>query len=87
MKKAAFYTLGCKVNQYETEAILEMFRNNGYEIVDFEEFADVYVINTCTVTNLSDRKSRQMIRRAKKTMKTQLLWLQGVMLRRLRMKF
>ncbi|WP_010251624.1 tRNA (N(6)-L-threonylcarbamoyladenosine(37)-C(2))-methylthiotransferase MtaB [Acetivibrio cellulolyticus] len=66
MKKAAFYTLGCKVNQYETEAILEMFRNNGYEIVDFEEFADVYVINTCTVTNLSDRKSRQMIRRAKK---------------------
>lgn len=66
MKKVAFYTLGCKVNQYETEAISELFMNNGYEIVDFEGFADVYVINTCTVTNLSDRKSRQMIRRAKK---------------------
>lgn len=66
MKKVAFYTLGCKVNQYETEAISELFKNNGYEIVDFEGFADVYVINTCTVTNLSDRKSRQMIRRAKK---------------------
>lgn len=66
MKKVAFYTLGCKVNQYETEAISELFKNNGYEIVDFEEVADVYVINTCTVTNLSDRKSRQMIRRAKK---------------------
>ena len=69
MKKVAFYTLGCKVNQYETEAILEMFRNDGYEIVDFEDVADVYVINTCTVTNLSDRKSRQMIRRAKKNNK------------------
>lgn len=67
MKKIAFFTLGCKVNQYETEAISEMFRNDGYEVVDFEQFADVYVINTCTVTNLSDRKSRQMIRRAKKT--------------------
>ncbi|OPZ86855.1 MAG: Threonylcarbamoyladenosine tRNA methylthiotransferase MtaB [Firmicutes bacterium ADurb.Bin419] len=66
MKKVAFFTLGCKVNQYETEAISETFKNNGYQIVDFEEFADVYVINTCTVTNLSDRKSRQMIRRAKK---------------------
>ena len=66
MKKVAFCTLGCKVNQYETEAISEMFVKNGYEIVDFEEFADVYIINTCTVTNLSDRKSRQMIRRAKK---------------------
>ncbi|GAE88169.1 tRNA (N(6)-L-threonylcarbamoyladenosine(37)-C(2))-methylthiotransferase MtaB [Acetivibrio straminisolvens] len=67
MKRAAFYTLGCKVNQYETEAISEMFEKAGYEIVDFEQEADVYVINTCTVTNLSDRKSRQMIRRAKKT--------------------
>lgn len=66
MKKVAFYTLGCKVNQYETEAISKMFMDNEYEIVDFEEFADVYIINTCTVTNLSDRKSRQMIRRAKK---------------------
>lgn len=66
MKRAAFYTLGCKVNQYETEAISEMFEKAGYKIVDFEDEADVYVINTCTVTNLSDRKSRQMIRRAKR---------------------
>lgn len=65
MKKVAFYTLGCKVNQYESEAISGLFQKEGYEVVDFEEKADVYVINTCTVTNLSDRKSRQMIRRAK----------------------
>lgn len=66
MRKVAFYTLGCKVNQYETEAITELFQNAGYRIVDFEEKADVYVINTCTVTSMSDRKSRQIIRRAKK---------------------
>ena len=66
MKKVAFYTLGCKVNQYETEAITGIFEKEGYEVVDFEDSADVYVINTCTVTNLSDRKSRQVIRRAKK---------------------
>jgi len=65
MKKVAFYTLGCKVNQYETEAISELFADEGYEIVDFNSKADVYVINTCTVTGLSDRKSRQIIRRAK----------------------
>jgi len=65
MKKVAFYTLGCKVNQYETEAISAMFEKEGYEIVDFEDKADIYVINTCTVTGLSARKSRQMIRRAK----------------------
>ena len=65
MSKVAFYTLGCKVNQYETEAMTEMFENSGYETVDFNEKADVYVINTCTVTGLSARKSRQMIRRAK----------------------
>lgn len=69
MKKVAFCTLGCKVNQYETEAITEMFKKNGYEVVDFEEVADIYIVNTCTVTNLSDRKSRQMIRRAKKNNK------------------
>ncbi|NLL07314.1 MAG: tRNA (N(6)-L-threonylcarbamoyladenosine(37)-C(2))-methylthiotransferase MtaB [Clostridiaceae bacterium] len=73
MKKVALFTLGCKVNQYETEAITEMFKKNGYEVVDFEEFADVYVINTCTVTNLSDRKSRQMIRRAKKNNKSSVI--------------
>ena len=66
MSKAAFYTLGCKVNQYETEAISELFCKEGYEIVGYEEYADVYVINTCTVTAMSDRKSRQIIRRAKK---------------------
>ncbi len=65
--KAAFHTLGCKVNQYETEALGSLFRHRGYEIVDFSESADVYVINTCTVTHLGDRKSRQMIRRAKRT--------------------
>ena len=63
-KKAAFYTLGCKVNQYETEAITELYKNSGYTIVPFSEFADVYVINTCSVTNMGDRKSRQIIRRA-----------------------
>ena len=66
MKKVAFYTLGCKVNQYETEAMLEMFEKNGYENVESEDYADVYVINTCTVTHMSDRKSRQYIRRVKK---------------------
>ncbi|WP_101772723.1 tRNA (N(6)-L-threonylcarbamoyladenosine(37)-C(2))-methylthiotransferase MtaB [Peptostreptococcus faecalis] len=66
MKKVAFYTLGCKVNQYETEAMLEMFENRGYTNVESEEYADVYVINTCTVTHMSDRKSRQYIRRVKK---------------------
>ncbi|MFS8540544.1 MAG: tRNA (N(6)-L-threonylcarbamoyladenosine(37)-C(2))-methylthiotransferase MtaB, partial [Tissierellales bacterium] len=66
MRKVAFYTLGCKVNQYETEAMEEMFRKRGYEIVSFEDKADIYIINTCTVTNLGDRKSRQFIRRAKK---------------------
>lgn len=66
MKKVAFYTLGCKVNQYETEAMAELFKSSGYELVDYEDFADIYVINTCTVTGMSDRKSRQIIRRAKK---------------------
>ena len=67
MKTAALYTLGCKVNQYETEAMAELFSAAGYEIVDFGKKADIYVINTCSVTNMSDRKSRQIIRRAKKT--------------------
>mgnify|MGYP001450574533 CR=1 FL=1 len=64
MNKAAFYTLGCKVNQYETEAMIEAFEKQGYEIVDYNGFADIYIINTCTVTNMGDRKSRQIIRRA-----------------------
>lgn len=66
LKNAAFCTLGCKVNQYETEAMEEMFLNDGYSIVPFSQKADVYVINTCSVTNMGDRKSRQMIRRARK---------------------
>ncbi|MBH1939765.1 tRNA (N(6)-L-threonylcarbamoyladenosine(37)-C(2))-methylthiotransferase MtaB [Mobilitalea sibirica] len=65
-KTAAFLTLGCKVNTYETEAMRGMFEAAGYEIVDFKELADVYVINTCTVTNIADRKSRQMLHQAKK---------------------
>lgn len=64
-KTVAFCTLGCKVNQYESEAVLEQFLRAGYKSVDFSEPATVYVVNTCTVTHLSDRKSRQMIRRAK----------------------
>ncbi|PTX64850.1 threonylcarbamoyladenosine tRNA methylthiotransferase MtaB [Melghirimyces profundicolus] len=64
MSTVAFHTLGCKVNAYETEAIWQLFQRQGYEKVDFDRKADVYVINTCTVTNTGDRKSRQMIRRA-----------------------
>ena len=64
--RVAFHTLGCKVNQYETEAMKEQFKAAGASIVGEEEAADVYVINTCTVTNLADRKSRQYIRRMKK---------------------
>lgn len=66
MKTVAFHTLGCKVNQYETEAMEELFEKNDYSIVSENDIADIYVINTCTVTNLSDRKSRQFIRKAKK---------------------
>ncbi|MDE5413867.1 tRNA (N(6)-L-threonylcarbamoyladenosine(37)-C(2))-methylthiotransferase MtaB [Alkalihalobacterium chitinilyticum] len=64
MPTVAFQTLGCKVNHYETEAIWQLFKADGYEKVDFEKTADVYVINTCTVTNTGDKKSRQVIRRA-----------------------
>jgi len=66
MKKAAFHNLGCKVNAYETEAMQELLEKSGYEIVPFTAQADVYIINTCTVTNMADRKSRQMLHRAKK---------------------
>ncbi|WNQ13443.1 tRNA (N(6)-L-threonylcarbamoyladenosine(37)-C(2))-methylthiotransferase MtaB [Paenibacillus aurantius] len=64
MPSVAFHTLGCKVNFYETEGIWQLFKNEGYEMVDFERTADVYLINTCTVTNTGDKKSRQVIRRA-----------------------
>lgn len=65
-RKAAFHNLGCKVNAYETEAMQQLLEKAGYEIVPFAPGADVYVINTCTVTNMADRKSRQMLHKAKK---------------------
>lgn len=67
MRKAALHNLGCKVNAYETEAMQQMLESAGYEIVPFNEKADVYVVNTCSVTNIADRKSRQMLHKAKKT--------------------
>ncbi len=66
MRKAALHSLGCKVNAYETEAMQQLLEDAGYEIVAFEEKADVYIINTCSVTNIADRKSRQMLHRARK---------------------
>ena len=65
MKKAALHNLGCKVNSYETEAMTQLLEKNGYEIVPFSEKADVYIVNTCSVTNMADRKSRQMLHKAK----------------------
>ncbi|MGH4125854.1 MAG: tRNA (N(6)-L-threonylcarbamoyladenosine(37)-C(2))-methylthiotransferase MtaB [Clostridium sp.] len=64
--KVAFSTLGCRVNQYESEAMVEKFIREGYEVAEFHDFSDVYVINTCTVTNMGDKKSRQMIGRARR---------------------
>lgn len=66
MKTVAYHNLGCKVNAYEMDAMIESLRQHGYQIVPFEEKADIYIINTCTVTNIADRKSRQMLHRAKK---------------------
>ncbi len=66
MTKVALHNLGCKVNAYELEFIQQMFTRNGYEVVPFDEKADIYIVNTCTVTNIADRKSRQMLHRAKK---------------------
>jgi len=66
MMKIAFYTLGCKANQFETQALERLFTEHGHEIVPFDDFADVYVVNTCTVTAMSDRKSRTVARRCKK---------------------
>lgn len=65
MKKVAFITLGCKVNQYETNSMIQQFIQKGYQIVEATQKADIYIVNTCTVTNMSDRKSRQMLRRVK----------------------
>lgn len=66
MRKAALHNLGCKVNSYETEAMGQLLERAGYELVDFSEKADVYLVNTCSVTNIADRKSRQMLHRARK---------------------
>ena len=66
MKTVAFHNLGCKVNDYETDIMQQLFTENGFRVVGFNEKADVYVVNTCTVTNIADRKSRQMLHRAKK---------------------
>lgn len=75
--KAALYTLGCRVNTYDTEAMAEMLKKEGYEIVDFSDVADVYVINTCTVTNTGDKKSRQHINQAKKLNKDAIVCVVG----------
>lgn len=75
--KVAFYTLGCKVNIYETENVEKEFKNRGYEIVSFDEVADVYVINTCSVTNTSDQKSRKIIRSCKKKNKDAIIIAMG----------
>ena len=65
MKSVAFHNLGCKVNSYETEVMQQYFQKKGYSIVEFAQKADIYVVNTCTVTNIADRKSRQMLHRAR----------------------
>ena len=77
MDTVAFHTLGCKVNQYETEAMEEIFKERGYKIVETSEKSDIYVINTCTVTNMSASKSRQFIRRAKRINKDSIVAVVG----------
>lgn len=64
--KVAFHTLGCKTNMYETNGMIQKFEEAGYEITEFNKFADIYIVNTCTVTSISDKKSRQFLRQAKK---------------------
>ena len=66
MRTIAFHNIGCKVNSYETDAMAQKCAQTGYKIVDFEQKADIYVVNTCSVTNIADRKSRQMLHKAKK---------------------
>jgi len=79
MKKVAFKTLGCRLNLFETDSIVSQFAGNGYEIVDFSEVADAYIINTCTVTNQSDHKSRQVINQSKKHSKDAITIVTGCM--------
>ena len=73
MKKVSFYTLGCKVNQYETNGMTQKFKESGYEIVEINQATDICVVNTCTVTNMSDRKSRQILRRVKEKNKNAII--------------
>lgn len=75
--KVAFYTLGCKVNTYESEVLMNKFKKDGYEIVDFDDIADIYVINTCSVTNTSDQKSRKIIREASRMNKDAIICVMG----------
>ena len=79
MKKVAFYTLGCKVNQYETDSMKAIFEKDGFIVVDFDDVADIYVINTCTVTAMGDKKSRQIIHTAKKNNEDALVVVTGCM--------
>lgn len=79
MKKIAFKTLGCRLNQYETDALASRFHSGSYEIVDFNESADIYVVNTCTVTNQSDQKSRQTINQAKRLNENAMVVVTGCM--------
>ena len=78
-KKIAFKTLGCRLNIFETDALVSQFRNAGYEIVDFNKEADAYIVNTCTVTNQSDKKSRQETGKASRTNKDAVLVVTGCM--------
>ncbi|MFP4697873.1 MAG: tRNA (N(6)-L-threonylcarbamoyladenosine(37)-C(2))-methylthiotransferase MtaB [Eubacteriales bacterium] len=77
MLSIAFQTLGCKVNQYETDAMEQLFEDKGYLIIDFKEKADIYIINTCTVTNMADKKSRQLINKARKNNKDAIIVVVG----------
>ena len=77
--KVALHNLGCKVNAYETEAMGQMFLNKGYEIVEFKEGADIYIINTCTVTNTSDNKSLKVVRRVIKNNPNSIIVVVGCM--------
>ena len=67
MKSVALHNLGCKVNGYEMDVMQQMLEDRGYQVVPFDKKADIYIVNTCTVTNIADRKSRQMLHRARKT--------------------
>ena len=75
--KVAVFSLGCKVNIYESEFVINLLKENGYTIVDFDDDADIYIINTCSVTNESDKKSRKMINRAKKNNKDAIVIVMG----------